>query len=307
MSESCSNTICPGSQYAMFFEDTSSLAADGKNCYCVCQGVLPQDFHTLCPADNKTLNSETCQCECISQENCGSNERPDGECGCECDIGASSNCPGNQVIVDPENDGNCQCGCIGDPKCEGDAKTLDPTTCECKCISQDPCSENEKPDGDCGCVCDVGNGDTCPENQVLISKGETGEKTCECGCPPGSQHCDGGQVLLQKGTAECECGCKEPQVWDDEESRCIVKNYNVTEGQTEFPIASDESYIGGTLNIKDDSGSDSYAITDIGSVIIDAPGATRNYVGATLGAQPFRASTQSDPHVRTFFNESYTL
>ena len=61
------------------------------------------------------------------------------------------------------------------------------------------------------------------------------------------------------------------------------------------------------LTISDDTGSESHTITQLGSLIISAPGATRNFFSATISASPASASSQSDPHIKTFFDDSYQL
>tara|TARA_B100002019_G_scaffold203751_1_gene176706 strand:+ start:400 stop:1335 length:936 start_codon:yes stop_codon:yes gene_type:complete len=201
-------------------------------------------------------------------------------CGCESISGGRTI---NVVTETSAPDGKNPCPCE-QQTCDDDAKTLNSDTCECECTHITDCGGNETFDHD----------------------------SCTCECPVGSSApCSGGQVLL---VDNCECGCSQlnPQcidgeIWDAELCSCTLINQNILKGQTEFNLSRGDEYLNGTLTISDGLGFESHSIIQLGSLIISEPGATRNFSDATISASPASASSQSDPHIKTFFGESFEL
>ena len=262
-----SSTPCSGGQV---------LLAD--NCECGCE-------QQTCTDDAKTLNSDTCECECTNITNCDGNETFDHDsCTCECPYYTSGNCPGNQVLLID----NCQCGCreLEDNSniCDVDGQQWDSTNCQCKCTNVTECDGNETFDHDsCTCECPVGSSAPCSGGQVLLVD------NCECGCSQSNPNCIDGET------------------WDNDLCSCTLKNQDILKGQTEFNLSGGDEYLNGTLTISDEAGSESHSIIQLGSLIISAPGATRNFSDATISASPASASSQSDPHIKTFFGKSFEL
>ena len=247
------------------------------NCACGCTNT-----QSNCP-DGATLNQDNCQCECPACTTPNYVHAQDS-CQCECPHYTSGNCPGNQVLLSD----NCGCGCreLEDSSniCSVDGQEWDSTDCQCKCTNVTECDSNKTFDHDsCTCECPVGQQGSCPGNQVLLAD------NCACGC--------------SQASTECEDGAS----WDTELCSCTLINQTVSKGQTTFDLSGGDEYLHGTLTISDSGGSESHTITQLGSLIISDPGATRDFYNATISASPASASSQSDPHIKTFFDDSYQL
>ena len=301
-----SRNNCINLTYTVNPQGDSTLANqvvwDGDTCSCNyndCTDVNPGIVDScLANSDLQFWNGGSCSCDCSP---CGDESVIQDETTCACDQCKSAedmNCSDGQIAIYDSDAKKCECGCDAEleTKCTGEST---------KWVA-----------GTCACICEGGNCKAGQSNQLI-------EGSCECKCKShGDLGCGDHEVVVENIDSGCTCECdpddKKACLGDDKEydsnvCSCIHPMVDLKEGQTVFDISIQEKDVGKNLHFKNPDDSTQIAlhkIIAVGSAVIAEPGLEEDVPSADVTIEiptipP--ASTQSDPHVKTFFGESYDL
>ena len=262
-----------------------------------------------CPGGLSVIDEDkkgVCICGCPHEVNCNGGTQvtvPSAQRGndlqtCDCDC-TNVTCPGVQ-----EKDEFCACSCPAGTESPSDCQpgfTHNPESCTCECNKD--CSDQTSLTSinpfDCSCICPNGGTQLCNEGQD--------DEYCA------SQNCDA--LCTGEHTMSCACGCA-----NDNSGEC--KPCSTTSSISEFKnlskivdLPNDPEKLAelGIFQIDDDEMKFNVSILtsrlktkeydDSGNLIV--PRSISFLLETCECDEP--ASSQSDPHITTFFGEKYTL
>jgi hypothetical protein len=288
--------------------------------------ATPEQISQCNANDNKHWNVEECLCQCSVHECPHNRVLNESTCLCECGSPATYDCHDGQIVIDHEGH-TCMCGCPDGQAatCNSiDGTTWNDTNCECECPYDSSCATgaiSKFEGGECKCVCDA-TALHCDSSQVAILDQDQG---CKCACDP---------------TAESSC-TGDNNFWNDHAcicETCSQLSSNVTAGDTSCSVADESTFEGAVSATFEPGTSNSETLefdgvweiggrgSDEKSLIENTKSKTSSWTRSAGGltfkdgqafqydhpsgskvVPNFPATSQSDPHIKTFFDDSYQL
>jgi hypothetical protein len=277
--------------------------------------------------DNKHWEEHECLCQCNATECPHNRVLNESTCLCECGSPANYNCHDGQIVIDNEGH-TCMCGCPEgqEDTCNNiDGTSWNNTNCECECSQNSTCATGaitKLEGGECKCVCDA-TALHCDSSHVAILDTEQGK--CKCACDPAAASACTGDTNFWN---DHDCICET----------CSQLSGGVSVGDTSCSVA-DESAFDGATSATFEPGTDRTETLEFDGVwVIGGPGSNEkslientesktsswkrsaggltfkdgqqfqyNHPDGSTIVPGFPATSQSDPHIKTFFDDSYQL